>query len=321
MTILTTNNEILMYALDVADETQGANSDFYDPAIGFMNSVYRQIAAGGTALNPDIDEKWNWLRSSSPGVITLQPAFTGTAALTFNSTAVTLSAIHATSLAGWVFWVPGGNGDYYRVAAHTAGTAAITLDSPYTDNTNAAASVKAFKLVYDLPAGVEQVLGAMRTSRGEDKIQGIDPDRLLDDYPFHTFHAGVPDVYAMTSLTKVMFNSYAGDDTSDLIRIEFDYNVTISDLGDDSNEPLIPLAFRASVLGEFTAFYILQDKHDNKADAIGKLAQAGLLAMAGENRRRLQTQGSDSFGQIYPRRPPGKGRRGLLRTTSGSIIG
>jgi hypothetical protein len=207
------------------------------------------------------------------------------------------------------------------VEAHTAGTAAVTLDSPFTDESAAAVLVKAFKLVYDLPADVNQVLGAMRTGRGEDKIQGIDPDRLLDDYPFPNFKTGVPDVYAMTAERKVMFNSYAGDAASNLVRIEFDYNIEVEDLEDDSAEPLVPLAFRASVLGEFTAFYILQDKHDSKADAIGKLAQAGLIAMAAENRRRMQTQGSDSFGQIYPRKPPGKGRRGLLRTTSGSIIG
>ena len=321
MTILTTSAEILRYALDVADEPQNATSDFYDEAIGFMNSIYRQICAGGTALNPDIDEKWNWLRSSTPGVITLQPAYTGTAALTFNSTTVTLSATVAYSLAGWVFFPQNGNGDYYRVASHTAGTANVVLDSEYTGSTNAAALVKAFKLVYDLPAGVEQVIGAMRTNRSESKIEGIDPDRLLDDYPFYNFTTGVPDVYAMTSLNKVMFNAYAGDNASDLVRIEYDYNITITDLGDDSGEPLLPLAFRASVLGEFTAFYILQDKHDNKADAIGKLAQAGLIAMASENRRRMQTQGSDSFGQIYPRRAPGGKRGKLLRTTSGHIIG
>ena len=321
MTILQTNTEILMYALDVADEPQNSNSDFYHEAIGFMNSVYRQICAGGTALNPDVDEKWLWLRSPMPGVITLEPRIEAVASVTFGSSAVILNVSPAASIQGHVFSVPGGDGDYYRVLTHVGGTPNLTLDSDYLDDTNAAATVKIFKLVYDLPTDCEQVLGAMRSTRSEDKIEGIDADKLLDDYPFSSFTGGVPSRYAMTSVNKVMFNGWAGDNANDRVRIEFEYNLYLTDLGDDTNEPLIPLAYRASVLGEFTAFYILQDKHDNKADTIGKLAQAGLIAMAGENRRRILTQGSDTFGQIYPRKPPGKGRRGLLRTTSGHIIG
>jgi hypothetical protein len=318
MANLRTNADILDYALDNADEPTDSSSDFYTKAKVHYNRVHREICNGGASLNPELDETWYWMRKASPGVITLQPMLILTANVTFNSSAVTLSANLTPSIKDWFFSVPGDNGDVYRVAAHTSGTTGVTLDSVYTGTTGVAVEVHAVQLIYDLATDCKEVIGAMRGPREEDKIEGMDLESLMDEFPLTRITTGVPKAYAIVQSKKVRFSGYPGDLASDLIRIEYEYMIEPTDLDDDSGEPLVPLEHR-QVLADYLTYYIMKDKNDNRMEGQGSLAQAGLIAMAEENRRRLARQGSGKFGQISPRWPKGA-RRGLLRTTSGHII-
>jgi hypothetical protein len=319
MTILQTNQDIISYALNLADEAPNATSDFFDWALQHYNRVHRAICNGATELEPTVHETWYWLRKDPPGTIILQPAFTGQASVSFLDSAVALADPPAYSLEGWLFFLEEGQGDFFRVASHTAGDVALILDSVYTGQTNTAASAKAVKLIYDLAADTGEVIGPMRTSRDGGEVEGVEPERLERDYAFARMTQGVPEAWALMGHNKVQFSGYAGDNPEDIVRVEYDYLIKPEDLDFDTNEPLVPLEFR-HVLADYTAYFILGDKHDLKAEKVGQSAQAGLMSMVRDNQSRMIKQGNDTFGQILPRRPSGR-RRGLLRTTSGHIIG
>ena len=68
MANLKTTTDILQDALFHAGEPQGTNSEYYNQALTYLNRIYQEICSGGSMLDPNIDEKWWWLRKSTPGV-------------------------------------------------------------------------------------------------------------------------------------------------------------------------------------------------------------------------------------------------------------
>jgi hypothetical protein len=312
---LTTNQDIVNNALFNAGEPQNSNSDFFAQALIYLNRGYRAICSGGAELSPDLNEDWYWLRKATPGILTLQPATAPTAAVTLNSQAVTLSATVSPSLVGQFFNIPGDGGDYYIISAHTSGTAAVTLDSPYTGSTNAAATARIAPLEYQLASDVEKVLGPMRVQRSGTEINGVDLGELSRRFPLNTVGRGTPELYAMVGEQRVRFSHYPGDTSADLLRVEYDYKIRPPDLAYDTNEPLIPKEYRR-VLSDYVTTFILLDKEDAKKDVYAQMVSGGLLGMAKNNRRNQEGQGR-RFGQIEPRQDQVKRFGRVPRSTSG----
>lgn len=318
MSNLTTNHDIIADALFRANEPGNNTSDFYNQALSDYNRCHTAICSGGIELDPTIDEVWWWLKKPRPGVLTLQPAFTGSASMTFNGTNVTLTNPPSYSLASWFFYVPGDLGDVYRVVSHTAGAAALTLDSVYTSPSNTVASVKIIQLEYDLASDVRAVIGSMATGQNDDfKINGCELEELLDHYPTAQIHARVPRLFAMVGEQRVRFNSYPGDSSDKLIRVEYEYLITPTDLADDTGQPLVPRNYRR-VLSDYLCMWILNSKNDPRASNMGVSAASGLKAMAAENRRRLLRMG-EAFGRLIPRHDQLTAYR-TPRSTSGYIF-
>lgn len=300
MANLTTNRDIIADALFRAGEATDTSSDFYAQAVSDYNRVYQALCSGGMELDPTIDEAWWWLRSEQPGVLILQPAFTGTGSVAFNSNMVTLTNPPIYSMLDWFFFVPGDKGDVYRVASHTAGDVTLILDSVYTSPDNASAFVKAIQLEYDLNNDVRSILGPMTTGQGSDLgINGCELETLLSDYPTHLINAKVPDVFAMVGEQRVRFSSYPGDTSDLLIRVEYDYLIIPADLADDTGSPLVPRLYRR-VLSDYLCMWIMANKNDPRSQGMAVSAAQGLKAMAAENRRRLIKMG-ENFGKLIPR--------------------
>ena len=329
MANLTTNHDIICDALfmtgELLDITSSPNtSDYYNQAIVLLNRAHRAICSGSFELTPKIQHDWWWLRKSTPGVLTLQPAVNaGTVSVTKNNTAITFSTTPQingvnVSCAGMIFSVTGGNGDVYRISSHTSGTTTAVLDSVYTDTTNAAAGYRAIQLIYTLASDVEQVLGPMRAFQPSEtgNISGCSLEEMLSDYPLNRVTFGVPKRYAMVSEQRVQFSHYAGDN-SELIRIEYDYKAMPTDLADDTNEPLLPRDHRR-ILTDYIQGYIFAAKSDDRAGAALASCKAGMEGMADVQINKMAGQGA-IFGQIIPRQ--GQVRREVLRTTSGLVIG
>lgn len=314
-----TNADIVNDALFRSGELTDGSSEYDAKAVEYLNRVYTKIAAGGSELDISINEKWLWLRSATPAVLILEPVLTGVVSVIHASNAIVFSLAPTVSMAGRIFRTTGSQ-DVFRILTHTALDVNAVLDSIYTGVTNAAEEYESSKLEYDLPANVMEILSPMRAYKdGKRDISGMDLAALEYDYPLDNFYHGVPEAFAQVGNRKVRFSHQGGASADELIRVDFDYLQLPSNLAKDANEPLMPVEWR-SVLSDFTAMFILTDKDDSKAGDIGKLAKAGLMGMAKENRNRV-IQFSNTYGHIYPSPTNQRRNRFPLRTTGGRIIG
>jgi hypothetical protein len=299
-----------------AGEATDGTSEFEAAALQYLNRAYQAIWMGGSEIVPEVREDWWWLRQVE--VINLEPFIeAGTVSVTNNSTAITFSSAPAKDLDGWFFRVTD-EPDVFRIAAHTAGQAAATLDEAYTGDTAAAKAYKVFKLEYDLPSNLLRLKGPMRQYREPPfkiDLAGVDELDLLA--PLARVERGVPRRFAEVDENTVRFDRYVDE----LTRVEFDFLVRPAALTNSgAEEPVVPLQFRKT-LADVGTFLLFLDKNDDRADSAGLLARNGLAAMALENRRRWAQISRNHIGRIFPRQGETDRFSGPVRTESGLIIG
>lgn len=318
----TTAADLMADILFRGGEATNGTSDFDAEALRLLNRAYREMYMGGSAFAADVQENWLWLKKDPPGVLILdQVVNAGTVSVTKNSATATLSVSPAASMAGRFFRVEG-QPDVFRVSAHTAGTDTLTLDSIYTQTTNATASYSLMKLEYTLASDVLRVIAPMRCQHdSKTEVEGVALLQLEQDWPLQHVESGVPTLFAPVGETKVRFNRYgSGDPSGDFIRLEYDYLARPSDLINDAGSiPVVPAQWR-HILCDMALTYLYTSKNDDRVMAVGSAAKAGLMAMALENKQKLQSM-SRRFGKIRVRQDNLESKRRPLRTTSGIIIG
>lgn len=292
MSNLRFSSDLMDYILFKAGEKTDGTSDYDASALIYLNSAYRKIWQGGSEFDPEINEDWTWLRGE--GNIILQPKITtGTVSVTNNSATATLSSAPSVDLDNWFFKVDTNKG-IFKVSAHTAGSAILTLDSVYTGDTNATASYKLVKLDYVLSTDAIEVLSPMYTAHLSCKIDGISLQSNSEPYELR---AGIPVTFSQINSTTVRFDRYTD---TDLIRIDYQYKKRPADLTDSlTEEPLVPLHHR-QVLANIALFDILTDKNDDRADSVSLIAKQGLKAMSAENQKRLSKM-DGNYGKIHSR--------------------
>lgn len=314
-----TSADILDSALFDCGEPLNGTSDYEAEALTALNRGYQMIWMGGAEIEPTLREEWIWLRSALPGVIILNYAFVaGTVSVTHNTSVITFSSPPSLSTTGWFFKADSST-DVFLVTGHLAAGASATLDSVYTGTTNASDGYKLFQTDYSLPSDVLRIISPMRIYRDNRSfVTHIDQPEFEQRWPLSGILSGVPENYAMISDTKVRFSHYGSETVDDRMRIDFDYLKRPADLTDSaSSVPLVPAEWRR-LLADYVCARILVNKNDNRADGYAMQFQAGLRAMAKENRHRLQVGGSEA-GHIYPRAGDILDR--ILRTDTGAIIG
>ena len=230
-------------------------------------------------------ERWPWALSPTPGIITTAAKQDVTVSSISSATpgVVTLSATIATSQAGKKFYLDG-NQSVYRIAAHTAGTALLTLDAKYVETETAGAGV-IFQDEYQMGANVLKIwdpLTARGTRYGEIKL--MDKPRFEQLYGRGSWGIGfgpleaccevAPDAYEVAN-TSVMRKLRFAPWSEEALNLEFDYttfhNLDFSGSG-DADTPRIPRDHR-SVLVDLAAFELFIGKDDTKADqAMAKAA-------------------------------------------------
>lgn len=300
--------------------SEGASSpDYSVKAVDYLNRTYNTLCAGASEFLPEYVEDWWWLRAK--GILTLAPVKSaGTVLVTEGNTSATLTNAPVDSVEGYRLVVDG-HPESFEVLFHTAATFDLTLDSPYTGPTSAAASYKLMKVTYDLDSEVQALISPMFGYRGETKIIGISPERMDEDYPIPNLQTGTPQAFALESEQRIRF-SHGGRTDGMSQRVEYRYRPLVAPLTDsDSSIPLIPLQWR-HILSDMAVTYLFLDKNDDRSNAIALAARTGLAGMLKENRRRLSKMGGSTMGLIRPR---GGGRynwrQGPLRTQNGLIIG
>lgn len=316
-------DDVLFRAGEPTDSAGSRSSDFAVAALRYINRAYQAVWMGGTELNPLINEDWHWLKKETPGVLSLLPVIdVGTIAVTNNNNSITFSSAPINSLTGCLFKVDG-FADVFRISAHTGGSALATLDGIYTGATNSASAYKAMTVIYSLASDLLKVFSPMRVYQDNQiKIIGISTNEMDSAYPLTDLQGGVPTRFAiigdLSGVRRIRFNKYGDVDANEYIRVDYDYLYTPADLTDsDSEEPVIPFKHRR-ILADLALYFILMDKNDRRASAVGNLAKTILEAMMQENRSILGKV-SDRFGKILPRASTLR-VEGPLRTESGLII-
>jgi hypothetical protein len=306
------SSELLDDMLRRAGETTSGNSKYEARSLIYLNRAYRSLAQGGLEFDNKKVRDWWWLYTQ--GNVILQPIrTTGTVAVTQNNATATLSAVVASDLDGYFFKVDG-HQDVFKVSAHTAGAAVLTLDSVYTGDTNATATYTLFKLDYDLAADFARLMTPFRRHQSSaDEVYSLDVREFQNQNPLSLMQTGVPDRFAFVDHNTVRFNA-KGDADGDYIRLDYFYIKTITDLTDSaSEEPAVPLQYR-HVLADLGLYFLLLDKESGKTEAILAQAKSGLRAMQTEQDSRAPKMGFP--GRIYPRGKQGRyGRQ--LQTSSG----
>ncbi len=232
MSRLETFSDLKIAALEKAGELTDGTSDYDTTVEEQINALNRSIYSGANEFNVDLGEPWEWAKPRNPGVLTLIPPFeTGTISLTQDSASATLSSAPAVGLGSLKnhFLIITGISTVYRISAHTANATAVTLDQIYLEDTAATASFKIVKLDYDLTAGIERLIGPMRTYKANNddastEISGIDRNAFDRLYPLARPKSGIPERFSVIAeangLLTVRFSHYQAEDK---IRVEYDY--------------------------------------------------------------------------------------------------
>ena len=306
----------------IGEPTDGTSS-LDSAALRYLNRAYQGIWAGGSELDPTIQEVWWWLRKDDQGTLILNPVIdTGTVSVTNNSASVTFSSAPTPSVAGRHFKV-NDHADVFIITAHTAGQTGATLESVYTGDTNASASYRVMHLDYDLNDTNTDILYlsspmfAYQADRGE--IQHISLHQMREKWALNQVASGVPRNFSMLSETAVRFSHYGGRSSTELIKIDYEYVREPSDLVDNTTAPLVPRQYR-KVLSDWATGLLYETKGDSRAQGALLLARNGLRSMSNENRKRLKAMGR-GFGHIFTRQGQLDRFIGPLRTETGLIIG
>lgn len=123
-------------------------------ALLYLNQLHETVICGGNELETDIDESWTWAKGRRPIIVNLNPPITaGSVTLTLGSTAGTFSTAPQlnsanVSVENW-YLKPDNGPEIYRIATHTSGSTAFSLDAAFPQ-TSYASTYHCFQLEYEL---------------------------------------------------------------------------------------------------------------------------------------------------------------------------
>ena len=321
MAILDTAEDIRNDALFRAGEPQDSSSVFYAKALEYASRIQRTLLLGGAiAVGRDLATSagiyahvvdlpitdWWWARKRPRGIITTEALIeTGTATATEGSATVTLSSAPAASVAGFrleVAKLP----TVPRVLAHAAGSATLTLDAPWPEDTQAAASYVLFKNEYELPDDFLRFAGAPYLhSRYRSAIPVSEAENHDLSYAYGTFFRQPPTAAAYLAPRTIQINSY---DTR-AYRLEFDYIYIPDDL--QAGGTIVLPRHHRHVLSSGAAMLIAFDKSDDRAARLASEYRETVQRLVQEHRKMLG-EGSTVMG-VYRTRQGQSGRRGRVQ--------
>ncbi len=264
--------DVLFRCGEVTDLT-GTTSDYLAQAKRYVQTSYYDLLAYAP---------WPWVMKDPPGVLNVAAETTGTCEVTHDSTTVTLAAVDATTRLGWWFKVDG-NEAVYRITAHTAGTAAVTLDATFKEDSDDDAAYHIFKDEYAIASDVLKIWRASNRNDPYETINIVSPETHHQIWPRRYEPSSVTGATREMSLIrsgKVRITPYP---ESDDITLEYEYAVKpTADLTWDSNTTtdllLVPLEF-SSVVSDAATMLLMIDKNDIRVTEVGQMFTTHLQLM------------------------------------------
>lgn len=195
--------------------------------------------------------EWPFLRSPTPLVIqTVTDYTTGTVATVAGSTSITFSATITLSKANQYIQFSDSK-DWYKITAHTAGSASATIEIAAI-NTNTVATFTIRKFYYSTSSNVDRIIQI---------FQDVLPYQLLETTPeyFQSFNpgflsSGTPRIYCMAGIDAStgagvpQFRLWPNPDA--VINLRIDYLTIGTDMSSDSDVSVIPAKWHTTVLLE-----------------------------------------------------------------------
>lgn len=216
---------------------------------------------------------WPFLRAPTPLVIqTVVDYTTGTVDTTQNGTTGTFSSAPSSSLgsfAGYFIQTTSSN-DWYRIATHTAGATAFTIDSPGWTTTATAVTLIVRKFYYSLDAttGVDRVIQINQSvspfhleERTKETFDSILPNQ---------FTTGVPRIYMMAGLSTTagatgVWQIKIWPSPSIVCNLYVDYIQTGVNLTSDSEISLLPEKWHRTAMIEGAIYQAYRFLNDSRA--------------------------------------------------------
>lgn len=214
-----------------AGELTDGTSPYDSKALEYINQIYRSVLAGGNEFEVELGQPWVWARAVQPGTVVLKPKYsTGTVTVTNGQFGASLSTAPSESMVGQWFKVVG-RPEVFRITAHSAGGAGLTLDTRYTDDSGSGLPFEIYRIEYDLPGAIERLIGPMMVDRqqmlqapSDGLITAVDTLNMAEAYPIKYIPEEVPQQFAQIQRTssggiRVKFNASVGSET----RVSFEY--------------------------------------------------------------------------------------------------
>lgn len=295
---LKTGKDLAEYALAQASQTASISSDDY-----------------GTLVKPAIHQAywtllglrdWPFARAETPKVVSTVAKTTGTVSSISGAT-VTLSATIAATQAGKKFYIDA-NQAVYRISAHTAGTATLTLDATYVED----ATTGAFTIYQDEYSLATDVIVPYGPFALRGQYEG-DID-LMDRQEFRARYGNNPgQTLGLIEAVSIIRYSFDDADQAPMIQVapwsetavnlEYEYaerHVLTFDAVASTDTPKVPREYRW-VVGEWALWLLFRKKADDGLVPTDRNIQAGLMAMTDRyrsqaNRPRFYTRPRFTLG-------------------------
>lgn len=276
---LKTGLDILQAALLDAGESSSASGEYADDGKRAVRKAYWAVLAHA---------RWPWAMSPTPNVITTAAAVRASVQ-SITGTAMTLTANLSPSVALRKVYLES-NQSVYRIAAHTTGTAAITLDATYVESEVSGAAV-IFQDEYTLPTNVLRIWDPL-WPRGwyDNPIPLIDKPMFEQRYGRGAWGFGSSIIEAACEIHPQAFDPTSDNMirqiriapwSEDAVNLEHDYT-KFHDLDfsgtDDVDTPRIPREHR-SVIADLAASLLLLGKDDSKAKDYAAMGAGRLQSM------------------------------------------
>lgn len=201
---------------------------------------------------------------------------TGTITVAAAGTAVTASATITDSKANQFIQFASSN-DWYKITAHTAGTASLTI-SPPAISANTAATYKIRKLLYTTTTPLIQIL---------DMKQMITPVRIISVSPREAdfflplyYDSGNPYYYVMNSPSSTGTMQFSlMPSPSSVMNIMIRGIQKLTDMSSDSDTSFIPTPWHDAIIN-IAAYYGFQGLDDNRAALEFEMGESRIKDMA-----------------------------------------
>lgn len=202
-----------------------------------------------------ITAPWLCLRKYPPGALALLAPITNlTISAVAGTTAVTLSATYASSLADYIV-IPSGADYIMRITAHTAGQAALTVDA-VPEDIAAGTACTIVKIEYDLNSDTGIFVDSCFWTVDGQRIPVVKEDYLRENYPQVPQQAWPAKCAARVAKTRVRFSSYPEARK----RLEYPYSYEPSDPSGATT--LVLDEHLRPPLGHRSLALLLQDKRE-----------------------------------------------------------